>query len=76
MQARSRGHAFVEVGCIDSKRGLRAADAYILCKERGNEGEAMMLAVATYFDQIKQFAASENPDPPRSQNNLGWISTK
>ena len=47
-----------------------AADAYILCKERGNEGEAMMLAVATYFDQIKQFAASENLDPPEARTTL------
>ena len=53
----------LRLAALTANVACAAADAYILCKERGNEGEAMMLAVATYFDQIKQFAASENLDP-------------
>ena len=37
MQARSRGHATVEVGCIDSKRGLRGSRG-IRHVQRATEG--------------------------------------
>ena len=53
-----------------------AADAFIMCKEREKEGDAMMSAVAKYFDEIKLFAESAGQDPSRSPNRLGWISTK
>ena len=41
-----------------------AADAFIMCKEREKEGDAMLLAVAKHIDEIKVFAASKARDPP------------
>ena len=54
-----------------------AADAFIMCKEREKEGDAMMSAVAKYFDEIKIFAEEEGlTPPPRGPKRLGLISTK
>ena len=53
-----------------------AADAFVLCKERGQEGEAMLSAVAKFYEQIKLHAAENNlGPPPRGPTNPGWIST-
>ena len=43
---------------------VAAADAFIMCKEREKEGDAMMSAVAKHLDEIKVFAASMARDPP------------
>ena len=53
-----------------------AADSFIMCRESSKEGDAMMSAVAKYFDEIKLFAESAGREPPRSPNRPGWISTK
>ena len=55
---------------------VAAADAFIMCKEREKEGDAMMSAVAKHLDEIKVFAASVARDPPRSPRRPGWISRK
>ena len=53
-----------------------AAEAFIMSKANEKEGDAMVLAVAKYYDEIKLFAGSAVRDPPRSQTRPGWISTK
>ena len=53
-----------------------AAEAFIMCRDREKDGEAMVLAVAKYFDEIKLHAGSAGLEPPRSQTRPGWISTK
>ena len=53
-----------------------AAEAFIMSKANEKEGDAMVLAVAKYYDEIKQFAGSAGREPPRSQTRPGWSSTK
>ena len=53
-----------------------AAEAFIMSKANEKEGDAMVLAVAKYYDEIKLFAGSAGLAPPRSQTRHGWISTK
>ena len=55
---------------------VAAADAFIMCKQKENEEELMMSAVATYFDEIKLFAEQEGRAPTRSPKRPGLISTK
>ena len=54
-----------------------AAEAFIMCRANEKEGDAMVLEVAKYYDEIKLFAGGAGlAPPPRSQNMYGWISTK
>ena len=53
-----------------------AAEAFIMSKANEKEGDAMVLAVAKYYDEIKLFAEGAGLAPPRSQPRHGWISTK
>ena len=59
-----------ELGLM-SNVSIAAADAFVLCKERGQEGEGMVAAAAKFFEQIKTFAANSNPGHPRGPNNPG-----
>ena len=38
-----------------------------MCKEPPKEGDAIMLAVAKQFDEIKLFAGSAGREPPQTQ---------
>ena len=49
-----------------------AAEAFITCKEREKEGDAILSAVAKYFDEIKLFAESEKLDPP-AKPDQAWL---
>ena len=53
-----------------------AAEAFIMSRGIHQEGDAMVLAVAKYYDEIKLFAEGAGLAPPRSQPRHGWISTK
>ena len=54
-----------------------AAEAFIMSRANEKEGDAMVLAVAKYYDEIKLFAEGAGlAPPPRSQPRHGWISTK
>ena len=53
-----------------------AAEAFIMCRANEKEGDAMVLAVAKYYDEIKCLAEGAGLAPPRSQPRHGWISTK
>ena len=53
-----------------------AAEAFIMSEANVKEGDAMVLAVAKYYDEIKLFAEGAGLAPPRSQPRHGWISTK
>ena len=57
---------------MSSNAACAAAEAVIMCKEREKEGDAMLSAVAKYFDEIKQFAASEKLDPP-AKSDQAWL---
>ena len=46
---------------------VAAADAFIMCKEREKEGDAMLSAVAKYFDEIKLFAEKRGGIPPKPE---------
>ena len=70
------GMQSLKLAALTANVACGAADAFILCKEAEQEGQAMMSAVAKNFDDIKLFAESQGRDPPRSPNRPGWISTK
>ena len=53
-----------------------AAEAFIMCRANEKDGDAMVLAVAKYYDEIKLFAEGAKLAPPRSLPRHGWISTK
>ena len=53
-----------------------AAEAFIMSRANEKEGDAMVLAVAKYYDDIKLFAEGAKNTPPRSQTRHGWNSTK
>ena len=53
-----------------------AAEAFSMCKANEKDGDAMVLAVAQCYDEIKLLAGNAGRDPPRSQTRHGWISTK
>ena len=55
-----------------SNVSIAAAEAFVLCKERGQEGEAMLSAVARFFEQIKVFAAANNLGPP-PRADQSWL---
>ena len=55
-----------ELGLM-SNVSIAAADAFVLCKERGQEGEAMLSAVAKFYEQIKVHAAINNLGPPEGR---------
>ena len=70
------GMQSLKLATLTANVAVAAADAFIMCKEREKEGDAMMSAVAKHLDEIKVFAASMARDPPRSPSRPGWISTK
>ena len=70
------GMQSLKLAALTANVACAAADAFIMCKEREKEGDAMLLAVAKYIDEIKVFAAGKARDPPRSPSRPGWISTK
>ena len=53
-----------KLAALTANVACAAADAFIMCKEREKEGDAMMSAVAKHLDEIKVFAASMARDPP------------
>ena len=48
----------LKLATLTANVAVAAAEAFIMCKEREKEGDDMMSAVAKYFDEIEQFAAS------------------
>ena len=68
------GMQALKLATLTANVAVAAADAFIMCKERDQEGDAMMSAVAKHLDEIKVFAASMARDPPRSPSRPGWIS--
>ena len=60
-----------ELGLM-SNVSIAAADAFVLCKERGQEGEAMLSAVAKFYEQIKVFASTNNLGPP-PRADQSWL---
>ena len=57
---------------LSSNVACVAAEAFITCKEREKEGDAILSAVAKYFDEIKLFAESEKLDPP-AKPDQAWL---
>ena len=53
-----------------------AAEAFIMCRANEKDGDAMVLAVAKYYDEIKLFCreCGAGSPPRRSQTRHGWIS--
>ena len=58
------GMQSLKLATLTANVAVAAADAFIMCKEREKEGDAMMSAVAKHLDEINVFAASMARDPP------------
>ena len=58
------GMRSLKLAALTANVACGAADAFILCKEAEQEGQAMMSAVAKNFDEITLFAESPGRDPP------------
>ena len=67
------GMQSLKLAALTANVACGAADAFILCKEAEQEGQAMMSAVAKNFDEIKLFAESQGRDPPPPKPEQAWL---